>query len=176
MGTRCTINFCYPDGQVCAKVYRHSDGYPDGDSGVPADLGRFFDAVKAQTSDTRFGDPCFLAARFVVWQADQHKRSSVAVDLGAPLDFLGVGVLMEDPGDIEYTYNLTCGSSSLPPVVRVVNVRGTSEPCEACGGCGALFNTATVHYLVERCDACKRFASDHEAGEVVRAAFEKKGS
>ena len=78
---------------------------------------------------------------------------------------------------------------SLPPAVRVVSARG-AEPCEACGGCGALFNISTIHYLVERCDVCKKFASDHEAGEVVRAAsgrgglavvvveaaFEKKGS
>jgi hypothetical protein len=184
MSTHCTINFCDESGQACAKVYRHSDGYPDGNGGVLADLALFFEDVKSQTSgDARFNDPSYLAAKYVVWQSSKYRRSSAA------LDFLGVGVLMQDPGDIAYAYNLICGSRSLPPAVRVVSARG-AEPCEACGGCGALFNISTIHYLVERCDVCKKFASDHEAGEVVRAAsgrgglavvvveaaFEKKGS
>lgn len=126
MSTRCTINFCFPDGEVCAKVYRHTDGYPDGDSGVPADLARFFKAVQEQTDDPRFGDPSYLAAKFVVWQANEHRRGASLT----PLDFLGVGILMEDPGDIAYSYNVICGPSRALfagqanlPQVRVVKVR-----------------------------------------------------
>lgn len=98
MSTRCVINFCW-GGEIFAKVYRHADGYPDG---VVPDLARFFADVEAQTADTRFGDPSYLAAKFVVWQADRQHDSANA------LDFLGVGVILEDPGDIRFRWFLDC--------------------------------------------------------------------
>jgi hypothetical protein len=101
MSTRCTINFT-EGGRVIAKIYRHSDGYPDTEHGVLADIAKFFADVEAQTSDTRFGDASYLAAKFVVWQAGQYARP------GKPLDFLSLGILGKDPGDIEYTYAVEC--------------------------------------------------------------------
>jgi hypothetical protein len=107
MSTRCTINFgeTYKDEfHNVAKIYRHSDGYPDSEYGVPACLSQFFKDVENQTMDTRFNDPSYLAAKFVVWQAGQYARDS-----NAPLAFSSLGVLLEDPGDIEYTYFVDCG-------------------------------------------------------------------
>jgi hypothetical protein len=103
MSTRCTIHFAY-GFDTMAIVYRHHDGYPDGEHGIVATLNKFFDAVEAQTADTRFGDPTYLAAKFVVYQAAEYSKDSS----GKPLDFLSVGVCTEDPGDIAYRYLLDC--------------------------------------------------------------------
>lgn len=115
MSTRSVVNFCYNE-HIEAKVYRHRDGYPET---VLEDLARFFTSVKEQTADTRFHDPSYLAAKFVVWQAHEY-----ADDLEKPLAFLGVGILMVNPGDIEYEYFINCNKrdkNSLP-VVRYVHV------------------------------------------------------
>ena len=106
MSTRCTINFNHGD-RIEAKIYRHMDGYPGDvtvpDSGVLADLQQFFVDVEAQTHDTRFTDPSYLAAKFVVWQAMHN-----AHDSARPLDFLSLGILTKNPGDIDYTYFVNC--------------------------------------------------------------------
>lgn len=137
MSTRCVINFG-TDGEVEAKIYRHSDGYPDG---VLPDLQEFFAEVERQTSDTRFNDPCYLAAKFVAWQSRQYALTQAqatvmrqnklqdwpAANHGSVqryltehyLDFLSVGVMMENPGDIEYEYFVDCdsrGSDGRPEV------------------------------------------------------------
>jgi hypothetical protein len=80
---------------------------------VPADLGRFFDAVKAQTKDTRFDDPEYLAAKFVVWQAGEN-----AYNPEHPLDFLSIGVASGLHGDEEYEYQVICNDeiSEIPIV------------------------------------------------------------
>jgi hypothetical protein len=108
MSTRSTINFCNGD-RIDAKIYRHSDGYPES---VLPDLERFFSDVKEDTDDTRFDDSCYLAAKYVVWQANENNKhydlSTREFVRRERLDFLGVGVLMEDPGDIEHTYYLDC--------------------------------------------------------------------
>lgn len=106
MSTRCTLHFHgYGTMEDRAIVYRHCDGYPDGPHGVPADLERFFAEVESQTNDTRFGDPCYLAAKYVVWQAGENARGS------KPLDFLSVGIMMQDPFDIEYRYHINCSGA-----------------------------------------------------------------
>ena len=99
MSTRCVINFTYGK-EPSAKIYRHYDGYP---VAVEPDLERFFRDVEAQTEDTRFTDASYLAAKFVVWQAHEYS------DQKGNLDFLGVGVIVEDPGDIEFIYTVDCG-------------------------------------------------------------------
>ena len=103
MSTRCTINFCNED-DIVAKVYRHCDGYPNGQYGVKHDLKNFFgDVLNECKNDPRFNDPSYLAAKFVVWQANEYKREN-------KLDFLFVGICQDDPRDIEFTYFINCNN------------------------------------------------------------------
>jgi hypothetical protein len=111
MSTRSTTHFQDGDREV-AIIYRHSDGYP---GAAGADLLKFFDEVQRQTSDTRFDDPSYLAAKYVVFLAGQFAHTYGKLPNGEygytksePLDFLSVGVLMSDPSDIEYRYRVDC--------------------------------------------------------------------
>jgi len=91
-------------GEIDANIYRHPDGYPDGPHGVPADLERFFQAVEEQCDgDTRYDDPEYLAAKFLVWQALRFGRNPEK-----PLDFLSVSPCIKDHGDIEFIYTVDC--------------------------------------------------------------------
>lgn len=112
MSTRSTTHFIGSGGRLVANIYRHSDGYPEGHG---ADLSRFLDDVEAQTQDTRFGEPSYLAAKLVVWLAREFAVSYETTDGQfeitshadkRPLDFLSVGIMSEDPGDIEYIYEV----------------------------------------------------------------------
>jgi len=122
MSTRCTIHFHWDkEKDPTAIIYRHCDGYPDA---ILPDLHQFFADVKEQTNDTRFGDPSYLAAKFVVWQADQYAinyrpdaEGNWGHVKGNMLDFISLGVLMDDPGDIEYRYHLWCGGDMKEPEV-----------------------------------------------------------
>lgn len=98
MSTRCNIHFDQ-EGETIANIYRHSDGYPEA---VLPDLQEFFAAVQEQTLDTRFSDPSYLAAKFVVWQAERFSRS------GRPLNFLSLGIVNEDAKDGEWVYTVHC--------------------------------------------------------------------
>lgn len=109
MSTRCVVNFC-SGKNIIAKVYRHYDGYPNGDTGMIASLNQFFEDVKKETQDTRFTDPSYLAAKFVVWQANEYSRKP------GSLEFSGVGVVLQDPGDIEYIWFVNCNNVSEPEV------------------------------------------------------------
>ena len=69
-------------------------------------LDRFFVAVQEQTpGDTRFGDPGYLAAKFVVWQAGENSAADRS-PLG-PLAFTGVGIAIEDL-DVSHVYRILC--------------------------------------------------------------------
>lgn len=113
MSTRSTTHFIDESGDA-AIVYRHADGYPDGHG---ADLQEFFAAVEADTQDRRFNDPTYLAAKLVVWLARRFavtysaetNYEAVSHADERPLDFLSVGVVLKDPGDIEYLYEVDCG-------------------------------------------------------------------
>lgn len=112
MSTRCNIHFSYGKDTV-SNIYRHSDGYPEG---VVPDLTEFFTDVKAECKDTRFGDPSYLAAKYVVWQAqafavDYDFSGSGPIKVkpkASRLDFRSLGVMTEDAGDAEYIYNVDC--------------------------------------------------------------------
>lgn len=99
MSTRCNIHFCHRDGTIASNIYRHCDGYPDG---VMPDLALFFADVRTQTTDTRFDDAEYLAAKFVVWQAGRSTSRFAA----RPLAFLSLGICLRDHGDIEYVYRI----------------------------------------------------------------------
>jgi len=110
MSTRCNIHFNH-GSEIAAILYQHCDGYPGQvntpDSGILPDLRQFFSDVAAQTADgmggTRFDDPCYLAAKFIVWRA-----AHFAHDKAKPLDFISLGVMLEDAGDAAYIYSIDC--------------------------------------------------------------------
>lgn len=113
MSTRANIHFVYGDSdRIDANIYRHSDGYP---SGLGVDLHRFLDEV-GKLNDTRFGDPEYLAAKFLVWQAKEYaelnNRSPYRQETTGPayLNFLSVAPCIEDHGDIEYIYKVACSN------------------------------------------------------------------
>lgn len=100
MATRSNIHFTNEHGTQ-ANIYVHYDGYPENRL---AELAQFFQDVKDATSDTRFTDPTYLAAKFVVWYA-----SKMAADKH-PLDFLGIGVAQKNNLDIDYLYTVDCST------------------------------------------------------------------
>lgn len=150
MSTRSTTHFI-SGGKTRAIVYRHPDGYPEG-HGV--DLQRFFADVEEQAQDTRFNDASYLAAKLVVWLADMFADKTMtrteadearvpilenAYKMGDTeyvrvkarmLDFLSVGVMMEDPGDIEYRYEVDCDAKDEKgrPVVKCLALEWGDEP------------------------------------------------
>ena len=97
MSTRCNIHFTYGE-EIVSNIYRHSDGYPEG---VLPDLQTFFHAVLKDCDGyaTRFDDPEYLAAKYLVWQAAQY---------GEGLAFSSVSPCLQDHGDIEYIYTVDC--------------------------------------------------------------------
>jgi hypothetical protein len=116
MSTRSTTHFI--DSEFSTKpiaiVYRHSDGYP---SGAGRDIILFLRLCKA-LPDSRLNDPSYLAAKYVVFLADMFnsllKRNDVTgeyerVPNKSRLDFLSIGIVESDPGDIEYRYVIDCG-------------------------------------------------------------------
>ena len=110
MSTRANIHFCRDKKTTDAIIYRHADGYPEG---LGEDLETFLQDIKDNVQDTRFNDPNYLAAKFVVWQAQRYTTDE------HPLDFLGIGIMLEDAGDIEYRYKVICNSSNseLPEII-----------------------------------------------------------
>lgn len=101
MSTRSTTHFTYGEGsEPVAIVYRHSDGYP---SGAGIDIKKFLKQC-SRLNDSRFDDPSYLAAKYVVFLADMFREPE------SMLEFLSVGVVREDPPDIEYRYVVNCGS------------------------------------------------------------------
>ncbi len=122
MSTRTNIHFNHGK-TVCANIYRHSDGYPgkvvdgrEAEYGVLPDLLKFFGELLENVPDGRFGHAEYLAAKFLVWQAKEYavnhaydaKSGEWTETPKHHLDFLSVGVCMEDHGDIEFVYELDC--------------------------------------------------------------------
>ena len=112
MATRTNIHFKYGMG-IVATVYRHYDG---DEQTVKKDLETFFKDVESETKDTRFNDPSYLAAKFVVWQADQYSN-------GGKLNFLGVGIMNEEGGDIEFRHFVDCGNFDENGHPRIISER-----------------------------------------------------
>lgn len=95
-----------------AMIYRHSDSYPEG-AGV--DLYKFLGRV-GKLDDSRFCDPSYLAAKYVVFLAEifsvEYDWSSSPVTTRPKsdrLDFLSVGIQNTVPSDVEFIYHLYCG-------------------------------------------------------------------
>lgn len=114
MSTRAAVEFSYrvsgSVSDVVALVYVHSDGYP---AGLGVELLDFMDEVD-KLDDKRFGDPSYLAAKFVVYKSMQGACPEGTLDA---LNFLGVGVIQDIPGDVEYIYTVTCSDYVSKPTV-----------------------------------------------------------
>lgn len=105
-----------PKAQPTAMIYRHWDGYPS-ETGV--DLVKFLDTCRA-LPDGRLSDPAYLAAKYVVWLADQFRReydrktdTHVLPEGKHLLDFLSVGIVSGKPEDwgADYLYKVVCNGS-----------------------------------------------------------------
>jgi len=112
MSTRANIHFTEGNRTV-ANIYRHSDGYP---SGLGADLHRFLDEV-GKLRDNRFQDAEYLAAKYLVWQAGEYNVEYIhegeewkSVPKSNRLDFLSVSPCIQDHGDIQYLYKVSCST------------------------------------------------------------------
>lgn len=123
---------------LSAIIYRHSDGYPEG---AGLDLFKFLKRCK-KLKDSRLTDSSFLSARYVVFLGEMFAVDWMKRDAnGKPksnkdrLDFISVGVMMQDPLDIEYRYVVDCGNigmNDLPTVTCFkvcVNEDGTDSYC-----------------------------------------------
>jgi hypothetical protein len=103
MATRCIVQFKANEKDTNpAQVYRHWDGYPDG---AGADIVKFIEELKANIPDNRLSDASYLAARYVVWLADQFREEGAH-----RLDFLSVGIVAGYPAayGIDYLYKIVC--------------------------------------------------------------------
>ena len=117
MSTRSQWSF-RENGKQIALIYKHSDGYPDGEHGGFAVWQRFVDKVikdcAAGFGGNRFDDAEYLAARFVYfllrWENGYEN-----------LNTLGVGVSKDLHGDIEYLYEIDCDGKA--PVLRCKQIR-----------------------------------------------------
>lgn len=114
MSTRAAIHFEDSRGKAHAIVYRHSDGYPEG---LGKDIDEFVTEVRSYVIDNRFNDPSYLAAKWVVWDCKRYVEglSKMGLRSGHYLDFLGCGILLDDPFDIAYRYHVVCDGK---PTVR----------------------------------------------------------
>ena len=110
MSTRATFHFVDPEWPTSpqAIVYRHMDGNPE-EAG--AQLLAFVDRVD-RLKDKRFDDPSLLAARYVAFLGEHYAFHYDDKFRKVPnedyLDFISVGILTEDPGDIAYRYTIVC--------------------------------------------------------------------
>jgi hypothetical protein len=112
---RATIHFCHGK-ETEAIVYSHFDG-----DSLDEDLKEFFaDVEKQAPKDTRFDDPTYLAARFVVWKAANHVASSKKHGYGSGnlVDFTGIGIYMTDPSDLSCSWTVDCGGKGKRPTVK----------------------------------------------------------
>ena len=128
MSTRACVHFMQ-NGEAEAKIYRHSDGYPEG---LGQDLLGFLQELKTNVTDNRFTDAGYLAAKWVVRDATMNRRYANGED--HDLNFLGVGVVSADPADCEYRYEVMCDDFDADglPKVMVYDLYGESDVTGKC--------------------------------------------
>ena len=113
MGSRAEVRFMWGE-TVEAAIYIHWDGYPEG---VFALFDRFYKAVEAETTDHRYNDPSYLAAKFVVFVA----REGASDGPQGNLNFLGVGIVQPGKSDFTWAYEVqtVLGGTKRPPVTLI---------------------------------------------------------
>lgn len=144
MSTRATIHFLNEGSdQPQAIVYRHSDGYREG---LGKDLVKFCDDLRANLDDTRFNDPSYLAARWIVWDAHNYQTAVRQGNDPHRCDFLGIGVVQNDPPDIEFRYKVFCRAGfdkGVKPRIVCQKVR--------CGYSDGVWTVEREHILQSQC-------------------------
>ena len=135
MSTRSTTHFKWTaDSDSTAIIYRHPDGYPEGHGQFLVD---WLADLDENVSDPRFTDPSYLATKLVVALGREFnctyrfvEGESAKVMNDHPLDFLSVGIVDKDPGDIEFRYEVTCdaGYGDKPMVLVYERVWETTMP------------------------------------------------
>ena len=120
MPTRSCVHFRI-NNKTQAIIYVHDDGYPEH---MEPELLEFLNEVDNDLKDKRFNDPTYLAAKYLVWKAQKYIEQANEIirklkfrnGISHPLDFLGVGVCLKDPGDIEYRYFVDCDNEDKPKI------------------------------------------------------------
>lgn len=121
MSTRSQWSFREGSKQI-ALIYKHSDGYPDGEHGGFAVWERFIAKVKQDCRSGsqygyRFDDAEYLSAKFLYYLIRWENQNNT-------FDFGGIGVGAELHGDTEYLYEIDCDNPNLtiPPRLRCKEV------------------------------------------------------
>ena len=132
MGARLVIAFC--DGnKPAAYIYDHWGG--DNPKDARKTLKDFLDAVEAQCEgDTRFDNPQYLAAKYVVWRAARYAEPAAFGRLAEskepqPLNFLSLGIMRnQNDIDMECLAHVHCKSAESatqnPPRPRIAFPKG----------------------------------------------------
>jgi hypothetical protein len=123
MSTRCHIIVEDPQYNERTILYRHSDGYPDGQHGVLASLVPFV----ARFMKHRGFDACYMAAQIMAdqitrsraYMRDMYERRASEMQSGdmqdyyrkqaenVDNDFLGFGISNQIHSDVEFIYRVT---------------------------------------------------------------------
>lgn len=114
MSTRAVIKFNHGRNNV-AMVYRHGDGYVEG---LGQSLLEFLIDCKS-LPDSRLTDASYLAAKWVVYDSQEYGKRGDGQGDGYTLNFLSVGIVSREPGDIQFRYTINCdqlNQHGLPPV------------------------------------------------------------
>lgn len=117
MSTRCQIGFYEAEEKNLANfkvlIYRHSDGYPDGESGVVADVMPFLRWWKTERGISDFE---YCSARLLQYLCNKYDNYSHVLfkneangtfeseKIGAFTGTLGHGISKGFHGDIDYLY------------------------------------------------------------------------
>ena len=106
--TNSNVHFCDNDGTIVANIYIHGDGATLGER-----LEVFLKEVQENVPDNRFHCASYLAAKFVVYMANKKA--------GHYLDFLSIGIMQSDAGDIKYRYKIICNEHegrAIPKIIK----------------------------------------------------------
>ena len=103
MATRANVHFNSKDFGTEANIYHHLDGDPDS---MLKEFEDFFTELEKATNDTRYNDASYLSAKYVVFLME------------GKIDNIGVGIMNQDAGDIEYCYTVNCDSSESRPKIK----------------------------------------------------------
>ena len=102
--TACNIVVYDDEGNEILVVYKHTDGYPYGKSGMIETLTKFVRQIKETTTHRRLDDANHVAAQLVVFLAAEYNYN------GPETNFISVYVVPEKDLDY-YQYELHCNST-----------------------------------------------------------------